>query len=286
MKDFKVSVVVTRENAGQLDEFKALTDSYGAQLRITRLRPSGRGADVWDQLHPTQAAAARALRLAAGQRRQGAHRRLVLPPVGVRRGAARAQPLRCRPGGLPDRPGRRRLRLPVRHPRELPRRQRPRRGRLPAGVAALASCSPTCAARRPAAPARSARTSTPAAAAAWRPSSSPACRSTGPTPSACRATARRRWPPATSSWSRRGATSTTRTRGPVRGQPTLLGIPAHPAGEDLRRVPAGRTRPALTRRSRPAADDQSGIGDGPARPHPHGAGRASESSGTSRSIAL
>ena len=55
MKDFKVSVVVTRENAGQLDEFKALTDSYGAQLRITRLRPSGRGADVWDELHPTQA---------------------------------------------------------------------------------------------------------------------------------------------------------------------------------------------------------------------------------------
>ena len=55
MKDFKVSVVVTRENVGQLDAFKALTDRYGAQLRITRLRPSGRGADVWDQLHPTQA---------------------------------------------------------------------------------------------------------------------------------------------------------------------------------------------------------------------------------------
>src|SRR5437763_7664768 len=55
MKDFKVSVVVTRENAGQLDEFKALTDRYGAQLRITRFRPSGRGADVWDSLHPTQA---------------------------------------------------------------------------------------------------------------------------------------------------------------------------------------------------------------------------------------
>jgi mycofactocin radical SAM maturase len=55
MRDFKVSVVVTRENAGQLDAFKALTDRYGAQLRITRLRPSGRGADVWDQLHPTQA---------------------------------------------------------------------------------------------------------------------------------------------------------------------------------------------------------------------------------------
>src|SRR5213592_4450237 len=55
MKDFKVSVVVTRENVGQLDQFKALTDRYGAQLRITRLRPSGRGADVWDRLHPTAA---------------------------------------------------------------------------------------------------------------------------------------------------------------------------------------------------------------------------------------
>jgi mycofactocin biosynthetic radical S-adenosylmethionine protein MftC len=55
MRDFKISVVVTRENAGQLDDFKAIADRYGAQLRITRLRPSGRGADVWDELHPTAA---------------------------------------------------------------------------------------------------------------------------------------------------------------------------------------------------------------------------------------
>jgi mycofactocin radical SAM maturase len=53
MRDFKLSVVVTRENAGQLDAFKAIADRYGAQLRLTRLRPSGRGADVWDELHPT-----------------------------------------------------------------------------------------------------------------------------------------------------------------------------------------------------------------------------------------
>ncbi|MBN9754623.1 Mycofactocin radical SAM maturase [Pseudonocardia sp. Ae406_Ps2] len=51
----KISVVMTRENVDQLDEFKAIADKYGAQLRITRLRPSGRGADVWDELHPTQA---------------------------------------------------------------------------------------------------------------------------------------------------------------------------------------------------------------------------------------
>jgi mycofactocin radical SAM maturase len=52
---FKLSVVVTRENVPQLDAFKALADRYGAQLRLTRLRPSGRGADVWTELHPTAA---------------------------------------------------------------------------------------------------------------------------------------------------------------------------------------------------------------------------------------
>ena len=52
---FKVSIVATRHNIDQLDEFKALADDLGAQLRITRLRPSGRGADTWDELHPTQA---------------------------------------------------------------------------------------------------------------------------------------------------------------------------------------------------------------------------------------
>ena len=51
-KDAKISVVVTRHNVSQLDEFKALADKYDATLRITRLRPSGRGADVWDDLHP------------------------------------------------------------------------------------------------------------------------------------------------------------------------------------------------------------------------------------------
>ena len=52
MKGFKISVVATRHNIGQLDEFKALADRYDATLRITRLRPSGRGADSWDDLHP------------------------------------------------------------------------------------------------------------------------------------------------------------------------------------------------------------------------------------------
>ena len=49
---FKLSVVCTRQNIGQLDAFKTIADRFGAQLRLTRLRPSGRGADVWDELHP------------------------------------------------------------------------------------------------------------------------------------------------------------------------------------------------------------------------------------------
>lgn len=51
--NFKISVVVTRHNVEQLDAFRAMADRYGAQLRLTRLRPSGRGVDVWDELHPT-----------------------------------------------------------------------------------------------------------------------------------------------------------------------------------------------------------------------------------------
>ncbi len=51
---FKISVVMTRENVEQLDAFEALADEYGAELRLTRFRPSGRGADTWHHLHPTQ----------------------------------------------------------------------------------------------------------------------------------------------------------------------------------------------------------------------------------------
>jgi mycofactocin radical SAM maturase len=51
-RGFKLSVVMTRQNIPQIDEFKAIADRFGAQLRLTRLRPSGRGADVWDELHP------------------------------------------------------------------------------------------------------------------------------------------------------------------------------------------------------------------------------------------
>ena len=53
--EFKISLVVTRHNVDQLDTYLAIAESYGAQLRVTRLRPAGRGADTWHELHPTQA---------------------------------------------------------------------------------------------------------------------------------------------------------------------------------------------------------------------------------------
>jgi mycofactocin biosynthetic radical S-adenosylmethionine protein MftC len=52
-RGFKLSVVMTRHNIPQLEAFKQIADEHGAQLRLTRLRPSGRGADVWEELHPT-----------------------------------------------------------------------------------------------------------------------------------------------------------------------------------------------------------------------------------------
>jgi mycofactocin biosynthetic radical S-adenosylmethionine protein MftC len=55
VRGFKISVVVTRHNVSQLDAFQQIADDHGAQLRLTRLRPSGRGADVWPDLHPTGA---------------------------------------------------------------------------------------------------------------------------------------------------------------------------------------------------------------------------------------
>ena len=121
------------------------------------------------------------------------------------------QPLRRRPGGLPDRPDRRRLRLPVRDPRQLPGRQPARRRRLPAGLADLRAVrGPALAAdRRRLREVR--RSTTPAAAAAWPRSSSPACRSTARTPSASRGTARPR--------SAGDRDDPGRQPGPLQGQP-------------------------------------------------------------------
>ena len=50
---FKISVVMTRHNIAQTDRFAAMAARYGAQLRLTRFRPAGRGAQSWHELHPT-----------------------------------------------------------------------------------------------------------------------------------------------------------------------------------------------------------------------------------------
>jgi mycofactocin radical SAM maturase len=52
---FKISVVATRQNVAELDALEAIARSYGAELRVTRLRPSGRGVDSWSDLHLTAA---------------------------------------------------------------------------------------------------------------------------------------------------------------------------------------------------------------------------------------
>ena len=193
---FKISVVMTRHNVGQLDEFKAIADRYGAQLRLTRLRPSGRGADVWDELHPTADQQRAALRLAARARRERADRRLVLPP---RRGTASALPglNLCGAGRvvcLIDPVGDV-YACPFAIHDDVPGRQRPRRRAGSPRSGAVGAVRRAAAARRPAAPARPARRSTRAAAAAWPPSSSPACRSTARTRNACKGLRRAtRWP--------------------------------------------------------------------------------------------
>jgi mycofactocin radical SAM maturase len=52
---FKVNHVVTRRSFDQLDSLHAMVTGLGGQLRVTRLRPSGRGQAVWQALRLTQA---------------------------------------------------------------------------------------------------------------------------------------------------------------------------------------------------------------------------------------
>jgi len=183
---FKISVVMTRQNVGQLDEFKAIADRFRAQLRITRLRPSGRGADVWDELHVT-----------ADQQRElydwlVAHGENVLTGdsffhlAGYGDGAMAGLNL-CGAGRvvcLVDPVGDVYACPFAIHENFLagPAMSAPREASRPCGRSPTCSCR--CANRRRRAPARPARRSTRAGAAAWRPSSSPAYRSTVRTPSA------------------------------------------------------------------------------------------------------
>lgn len=52
---FKINATVTRQNFHEIDDLYALAQHYGAALRLTRLRPSGRGRDVWEAMRPTHA---------------------------------------------------------------------------------------------------------------------------------------------------------------------------------------------------------------------------------------
>jgi len=78
-----------RHNAGQLDEFKAIADRYGAQLRITPAAPVGPRRRRLGRAPPDRRPAALSIYVVAGARRGGPHRRLLLPPLRLRRGPCR-----------------------------------------------------------------------------------------------------------------------------------------------------------------------------------------------------
>ena len=49
-----VNSVLTRYSFAELDRLHEIATSFDSKLRVTRLRPSGRGQDVWADLHPTR----------------------------------------------------------------------------------------------------------------------------------------------------------------------------------------------------------------------------------------
>jgi mycofactocin radical SAM maturase len=49
-----VNSVLTRYSFAELDRLYEIAGSFNSKLRVTRLRPSGRGKDVWADLHPTR----------------------------------------------------------------------------------------------------------------------------------------------------------------------------------------------------------------------------------------
>ncbi|XUL93901.1 mycofactocin radical SAM maturase [Streptomyces galilaeus] len=189
MKNFKLSVVCTRHNIPQMDEFKALADRYGAQLRLTRLRPSGRGADVWDDLHPLPAQQRELYDwlVANGDSVLTGDSFFHLSAFGEALpglnlcGAGRVVCLIDPVGDVYACPF-------AIHDEFLAGNVREDGGF--AGVWQGSELFQRLRAPQNGEPAPPARSTTPARAAAWPRSSSPGCRWTAPTPSACRATAR------------------------------------------------------------------------------------------------
>lgn len=51
--EFSINTVLTRQSFEQLDPLKALASDYGASLRVSRFRPSGRGKGVWQEMAPS-----------------------------------------------------------------------------------------------------------------------------------------------------------------------------------------------------------------------------------------
>jgi len=49
---FSINAVLTRTNYSQLDELRKLANGYGAELRVSRFRPSGRAKESRDSLGP------------------------------------------------------------------------------------------------------------------------------------------------------------------------------------------------------------------------------------------
>jgi len=49
-----VNSVLTKYSFYELDRLYEIAAGFGAKLRVTRLRPSGRGKEVWGALHPTR----------------------------------------------------------------------------------------------------------------------------------------------------------------------------------------------------------------------------------------
>ena len=47
-----INTVLTRENADEIKDLQKLAKQLGVTLRISRFRPSGRGADNWEELRP------------------------------------------------------------------------------------------------------------------------------------------------------------------------------------------------------------------------------------------
>jgi mycofactocin radical SAM maturase len=50
-----INTVLTAQNAGEIPALHELARSLGVSLRVSRFRPSGRGADNWEDLRPTPA---------------------------------------------------------------------------------------------------------------------------------------------------------------------------------------------------------------------------------------